>query len=706
VDVAADSRGVRAAAWWLAGFVLLVLVAALVLLLFNAQVMSAGRFGAYGFAAVTCAVYAGVGGLLAARVPRNAIGWLLCLLGLFLAASLFFEQYGLRGLASAPGSLLAVRQVAALGVPAATLAVVPLIIVVLLFPDGQLPSRRWRPVLWGAIEVAVVGGAGTLLQRGTVVSGSLTNALQAAHVAYPNPLGVFPRQGWYGAVLAVTAVIALATALLAVASVVARRRRAAAELRQQLAWLAYVGVLFLAALAAFLADGIRTRGAGGPLLTFLFILVAGIALLGVPAACAVAVLKYRLYDLDVVVRKTVVAGLVAGTFTVIYALVVLGAGALAVRPGNGLLTFTAAAIAAVLLQPVRARAGLLADHLVYGRRATPYEVLSEFSERMAGTPPTEDVLPRMARMLAEATGAEQTQVWLRAAGAERLAAAWPAVDGSASRPAGPESVADDGRTRVFAVEHQGKRLGSLRITSSLREPLTPAGERLVRDVAAQAGLVLRNVALIGDLRASRQRIVASADQARRTLERDLHDGAQQQLVALRINLGLARQVLHDSPAEADELLAETEHAAAEALEELRDLARGIYPPLLSDLGLRAALEAQARKAALLVTIEADTLGRYPQDAEAAIYFSVLEALQNVAKYAHASSARVTLRYRDAHLTFTVHDDGKGFDPATTSMGTGLHGIGDRCAALGGDVTIDSAPGRGTQVSGRIPAHPI
>ena len=299
---------------------------------------------------------------------------------------MFFEQYGLRGLASAPGSLLAVRQVAALGGPAATLAVVPLIIVVLLFPDGRLPSRRWRPVLWGAIEVAVVGGAGTLLQRGTVVSGSLTNALQAAHVAYPNPLGVFPRQGWYGVVLAVTAVIALVTALLAVASVVARRRRAAAELRQQLAWLAYVGVLFLAALAAFLADGIRTRGAGGPLLTFLFILAAGIALLGVPAACAVAVLKYRLYDLDVVVRKTVVAGLVAGTFTVIYALVVLGAGALAGRPGNGLLTFTAAAIAAVLLQPVRARAGLLADHLVYGRRATPYEVLSEFSERMAGRP--------------------------------------------------------------------------------------------------------------------------------------------------------------------------------------------------------------------------------------------------------------------------------------------------------------------------------
>jgi signal transduction histidine kinase len=162
-----------------------------------------------------------------------------------------------------------------------------------------------------------------------------------------------------------------------------------------------------------------------------------------------------------------------------------------------------------------------------------------------------------------------------------------------------------------------------------------SGERLVSDVAAQAGLVLRNVALIEDLRASRQRIVTAADQARRALERDLHDGAQQQLMALKISLGLVRQVMAAASDGTAELLAQAEHQAEEALKDLRELARGIYPPLLADLGLPAALEAQARKAAIAVTVETPGISRYPQDVEAAVYFCILEALQNVAKYAQA-----------------------------------------------------------------------
>jgi signal transduction histidine kinase len=213
------------------------------------------------------------------------------------------------------------------------------------------------------------------------------------------------------------------------------------------------------------------------------------------------------------------------------------------------------------------------------------------------------------------------------------------------------------------------------------------------------------VALIEDLRASRQRLVAAADEARRRLERNLHDGAQQRLVALRITLGLARQVAGSSPQEADELLAQTEREAQDALEELRDLARGIYPPLLADLGLAAALEAQARKAALPVTVEARNLGRYSQDIEAAVYFCVLEALQNAAKYAQAGQARVTLGHDGRALTFTVGDDGRGFDQAATPMGTGVQGMADRLAALGGTLRVTSAPGHGTQVTGRVPVAP-
>jgi signal transduction histidine kinase len=591
-------------------------------------------------------------------------------------------------------------------------------------------------VLWAAITVVIVSGFGQLLQRGTVVQGSLTNALAAAGVAFPNPFGIFPRHGWYSGVLGAVALVAVIAALLALVSVFVRRRGASAELRQQLAWLAYVGVLTVVFVVLMIGYHFFTPGTGNTWLgSILFVAVFGTPIVGIPLACAVAVLRYRLYDLDLIVKKTVVAALVAATFTLIYVLVVVVVGAVTGHGGGNPLTFVAAVLAAVLLQPVRARARLLADRLVYGRRATPYEVLSEFSERMAGAYSTEDVLPRMARMLAEATGAQRAEVWLRTAGREHLAAAWPSPNGPAPAAANarpePTSAAaadpapgtpvpvgagapgpqagnpaaggkDSGGARAFVVEHQGERLGALRITSSPQEPLTPAGERLVRDVAAQAGLVLRNVALIEDLRASRQRLVAAADEARRRLERNLHDGAQQRLVALRITLGLARQVAGSSPQEADELLAQTEREAQDALEELRDLARGIYPPLLADLGLAAALEAQARKVALPVTVEAPGLGRYSQEIEAAVYFCVLEALQNVAKYAQARQARVTLGHDGGALTFTVGDDGRGFDQAATPMGTGVQGMSDRLAALGGTLRVTSAPGHGAQVTGRVP----
>ena len=620
---------------------------------------------------------------------------------------MFTEQYALRGLTAAGGSLPAVRQVGALAGAAAVLAAIQLVILVLLFPDGRLPSRRWRPVLWGAY-VALAGAVAQQFQGGTIVDGGLTNALLAAGVAYPSPLGLFPRHGWFSDALAVIAVIALATVVLTIVSVFIRRRGAGAELRQQLAWLGYVAVLTAIMAALLISFGLITHGSNSPLGTLIWALLVLTPVVGIPLACAVAVLRYRLYDLDVVVRRTVVAGLVAAAFTAIYAVVVVAVGAATGRSGSSGLTFAAAALAAVALQPVRARAGLVADRLVYGRRATPYEVLSEFAGRIAGTFSTEDVLPSMARMLVEATGAERAEVWLRSGGAERMEAAWPdaaepgglAATGGLAAAAGP-----DGRTRAFAVEHRGERLGALRVTCSPREPLTPAGDRLVRDVAAQAGLVLRNVGLIEDLRASRQRLVSAADEARRGLERNLHDGAQQQLVALRISLGLARQVVTTSPDEAADLLAQTEHQAGEALKELRELAHGIYPPLLADLGLPAALEARARKAALPVMVEATAVGRYSQDVEAALYFCVLEALQNVAKYAQATAARVSLGHDGQYLTFIVEDDGKGFDQATTPLGTGLQGISDRVAALGGTIEITSAPGHGTRVTGRVPAGP-
>jgi signal transduction histidine kinase len=236
------------------------------------------------------------------------------------------------------------------------------------------------------------------------------------------------------------------------------------------------------------------------------------------------------------------------------------------------------------------------------------------------------------------------------------------------------------------------------------DPMNPSKGRLIRDLASQAGLVLRNVRLIEELRRSRRRIVAAVDEGRRQLERNIHDGAQQQLVALAVKLRLADQTVDRDPAKAHKLLAQLQAEANEALETLRDLARGIYPPLLADRGLAAAIEAQVRKTDLPISLQPDGVGRFTPEIEATVYFCVLEAMQNVAKYANPSAVTIRLQHADGELEFEVRDDGVGFEPnGATSSGSGLQGMADRLDAVGGTLEIASAPGEGTRITGRLPA---
>jgi signal transduction histidine kinase len=246
-------------------------------------------------------------------------------------------------------------------------------------------------------------------------------------------------------------------------------------------------------------------------------------------------------------------------------------------------------------------------------------------------------------------------------------------------------------------------LGALTVSLAANDPMNATKEKLARDMAAQAGLVLRNVRLIEDLRESRRRIVSAQDERARTLERNIHDGAQQQLVALSVKLRLATGLLERDPAKARTMLEELQEQTTETLEDLRDLARGIYPPLLADKGLPAALEAQARKSPVPVTVHPDGVGRYGQDVESAVYFCCLEALNNVAKYAYASSVEIRLRQSDGELRFEVEDDGHGFDLSAAPRGSGLQGIADRLDALGGQLEIRTAPGEGTTLVGLVPS---
>lgn len=456
----------------------------------------------------------------------------------------------------------------------------------------------------------------------------------------------------------------------------------------------------IGALIIAIPVSIASTAAGIVVSSAAFALGVGIA---VPAAAALAILKYGLYEVDVVINKTIVYFCLAAVITGIYVGIVVGIGAIIGSKGNVGLSVLATAVVAVGFQPIRERSRRFANRLVYGKRATPYEVLSEFAGRIGDSYSLEDVLPRTARLLAEGTGADRADVWLEVGSELVEAASWPkAVEHERFPLLVPGAPEIPGASAVVEVRHRGESLGALSINKPANDPVTPAEEKLLADVASQAGLVLRNVGLIEDLRASRQRLVAAQDEERRKIERNIHDGAQQQLVALSVKLKLLGMLTKNDPEKAGTLAAQLQTEAGEALENLRDLARGIYPPLLADQGLAAALDSQARKAPIPVRVESGGLGRYPQATEAAIYFCVLEALQNVAKYANASFAIVRLAQTDGSLRFEVQDDGEGFDPDQTRYGTGLQGIEDRIDALNGTIEVRSSVGEGTIVMGALP----
>jgi signal transduction histidine kinase len=540
-----------------------------------------------------------------------------------------------------------------------------------------------------------------------------TTQLASSLPSVPAPFAVAPLNGlnagtgstpldvlWLGLPLVIGATAA---------ALIVRLRRASGLERQQLKWFVYMtGVLAVLVVISYLLSSVRPTwiaAVSGESLTYGFLVV-------LPVTIGVAIIGYGLYEIDVFISRALVYGSLAVFITAVYVGIAVGIGTLVGSGGkpNLALSILATAIVAIGFQPVRERVQKVANRLVYGKRATPYEVLSEFSGRVAETYAADEVLPRMSRLLQEGTGAESATVWLRGIGELRPASTYPAgmgIQSSLPMSGGALPVLGDA-TRAVEVRHQGELLGALSVTKRRGESLTPIEEKLVDDLAHQAGLVLKNVGLSADLlarldelRASRQRLVQAQDLERRRLERNLHDGAQQHLVALKVKLGLAEMLLDRDPAKAMATLEQLKGDADEALETLRDLARGIYPPLLADKGLVVALESQARKATVPVQVHADSVERYSQDVEATVYFCVLEALQNVQKYARASHVDVGLHGQGESLSFEVSDDGIGFDTATAKKGAGLINMADRLDALGGSLMVTSRPSSGTTISGML-----
>jgi len=578
------------------------------------------------------------------------------------------------------GVAVAVQTVAWAYIPAFLLV---LTLGLLLFPDGRPPSPRWRWVGWySVVTIALAVAPWIWLSRPSSTV----------------PLSSTPA-GTAGQLTGVFLALALLAAVLSVAALAVRYRQSSGVTRRQIRWIALGGSLLVATLiVSSVVDGVT--GESGTVSNSLILVGEAVLIL----SFWIAITKYRLYDIDLVISKTVTYGALAIFITAVYVAVVVGVGTLIGQGDepNLALAIGATALVALLFEPIRSRVQRWANRLVYGERSTPYAVLSGLTARLSEADSNEQALVRLVELLASGTGAEEAVVWLRVGDQLRPEAA--------TSSEAPEAIPNHNGTlpelpgeAAEPILHAGELLGVLSISKSKADPVTPSDQRLLEDVAAGAGLLLRNIQLNAELadraeelRFSRRRLVAAQDLERRRLERNLHDGAQQQVVAIKVKLGLARTVAQrEEVGEVADAVGELSADTQRAVDGMRAAARGIYPPLLEAEGVRAALVAAGRETAVPINIESDGFGRYPPEIEATIYFCVLEALGAMGG---PETTRVSLGDNGEMVTFSVQNASAG-----PSSGHGLTAVADRVEALGGTLKVEPVPGGGTVVTGRLPA---
>ena len=624
----------------------------------------------YGFPIAWALSLSIIGALVVSRQPRNALGWIFTLVGGLLtfnfAGSVYAALALTRGHGSWPADLaLAWLTSGWLWIPISALLI---IFVPLLFPTGRALTPRWRFPGWFAVAFMVLAGISNAFMPGPLSSIPRIN----------NPLGFAGQATLLNNLGNLSGLLVLVAVAGAVGSLVVRFKRARGHERQQLKWFLYGGVLFV---VPFVLHGFGLPQQIQNLLFALFLPT-------LPISVGIAMLRYRLYDIDLVINKSLVFGTLAVFITAIYVGIVVGIGTLvggASRP-NLALSIVATAIVAVAFQPVRERVQRIANRLVYGRRATPYEVMADFSERMAGAISADEVLPRMAEAAARGVGAKASRIRLLLPNGSERVVSWPG------------GLEADRFDRVLPVSYRGDTMGEIAVAKASGEPITPAEVKLLTDLAAQAGLVMHNVRLTAELRgrlaeissqatqlrSSRQRIVAAQDEERRRLEETIRRGSEEQLMRIRDALTSAELGLASDPGAAVVTLEKLTGQATAVLEELREVARGIYPPVLEAEGLAAALRTHLGRVSASVAIDSDAIDRYPSEIEAAIYFCCAEAFQGATE-----AASVRLSGRDGGVDFSI----SGCGP----LDGRLQRMEDRVEALGGSVQFD-----GHTLGGSIP----
>jgi signal transduction histidine kinase len=636
--------------------------------------------------------------LLAVRRPGEPIGALL-LLGTALGAAGVASAAAL--LESDSGALELLRAFSVSAMPAVGMHVL------LGLPTGALARRSHRSLVVAGYVVALAVGLLVWAQRPDVsllllAAASALAALVGgglSHTRYQASRGeARQRMEWFGLAVGITVEVALVVV----------------ALRLFVGWPRPIGAIVAAASIV------------------------------IPLSFIPCALRRMLGHVDRLLTHTVSLMGLTGVVVAVYLVIVLGLGRAPEDEERSilLLSMVAAGIAALLYAPARERLTVFANKLVYGEQRAPDDALRTFGSRLSRAIPLDELLLQLAESLRKSLDLRAAEVWtgsgrllersvsvpnrsaiqLRLGEAEEPVVARAGVSGPAWLSVWlPQLLEgrDGAALRVAPITHSGELLGLIVVERAPGDDtFADDEESALAELARQVGLALHNVQLDSalqesleevkrqaeELRASRTRVVAAGDAERRRIERDLHDGAQQHLVALAVTVRLARQIADTDPEQTKAMLDELGGSLQEAVQELRNLAHGIYPPVLMDRGLPAALEAAAGRAALPTDVRAQGVERFPQQTEAAVYFCCLEALQNAGKHAgEGATATVTVRRDPEGLVFEVADTGAGFDMGTgAAKGHGFVNMSDRIGAIGGKLRVESAPGKGTRISGVIP----
>jgi signal transduction histidine kinase len=673
---------------------------------------------------VLALAYPTVGALIVSRLPTNPIGWIFCGAGLLYAARRFtmaYADYALFENISLPGGEYMAWFSTWAGFSGLILAEVFLM---LLFPNGRLPSRWWRIVAWAAVCGAAL----------TALADALTPGSLDTHPNVTNPFGVVGVIVGFTAYYLFAVSVVLGSTLLATSTLaalfllIARLHRARGDERQQLKWFLNAAVPAAVGLSLILLQSMVANLTTELLLfnnvavlTWVaqcscepqgivtgILSVAVFALLVLPVFTYIAILRYHLYDIDRIINRTLVYGALSAIVVAAYMLVVVALGSLFQAKGNLAVSLLATGVVAVLFQPLRSRLQRSVNRLMYGERDDPYAVTSRLGRRIEATLAPEAVLPTIAETIAQALKLPYAAILLKEGEGFRSAAAY------GSPGAEPEAL-----PLVYQREEVGRLVIAPRAPG---EAFSSADRRLLEDLARQAEVAVHAVRLTADLQSSRERLVTTREEERRRLRRDLHDGIGSTLTGLALQLNAVRKlVVRNMREDAAQTLARLEQRTEETIAETRRLIYGLRPPALDDLGLIPSIRQQAqsqgmvdptvgaksdgyRESRTLFSMEApEELPPLPAAVEVACYRIVQEALTNVARHAHAKTCHIRLSVdrRTGMMEVEITDDGVG-TPKGRVAGVGLSSMRERAEELGGTLAVESGPNGGTRVLARLP----